>query len=275
MLPTQDSRESIEICVTPRAVNHDCEQQKSGKEAIHASQKIDSLKTEILPGDTDLEVKVQNGVEKTRSTLAKASAKGKSQKVIKPRSLLSPKKFVQIKEAQQQNEQKRVQGITRRKASRNQISNSSRKRSTPNKLPRRSYSNLFESETSDVFKKELNDFISTKGEVTDNKAERPKAKSVANNRSSMRAKTRESAVVSPFSHYKASNKVVQQNLTNEEGEFSPWKLSPIDKSLITQREGGIFDISKTRNVPTLRKKQVLLQTRSCLRIDRSNFKWKS
>lgn len=270
LLPPQDSRESIGSCITPRALNNDCEQRKSGKEST-ASQNIDSLKSEILPGDTDSEMRVQNGVEKIRSTIAKASTKGKSQKVTKPRSLLSPKKFVQIKESQQQNEQKRGQGITRRKASRNQISNSSGKGSTPNKPPRRSYSNLFQPETSAVFKKELNEFISTKGDVTDNNVDRPKAKSVAKAKSS----TRGSSVVSPFSHYKASNKVVQQNLLNEEGVFSPWKLSPIDKSLITHREGMVFDISKTRNVPALRKKQVLLQTRSCLRTDRSNFKWKS
>ncbi|XP_063687297.1 uncharacterized protein LOC134820699 [Bolinopsis microptera] len=197
-----------------------------------------------------------------------------NRKPVQAKPLYNQRRFVQLKESNNKftRTSSKANGITRRKASKTQIAKSVKK-STGGHEEHQSYSDLLYSETSDIFKKEFNVFL------TSEKAETIKSL-CSNTKPSTRHKQksgrRNDTVVSPFSSYKKSNEAVQSKLQKETvpSTVSPWKLSTG-----TQNRRQLKEISGLRKEDSgkMPKKQIVLHSRPFLkfkRTDRDAFQWK-
>ena len=197
-----------------------------------------------------------------------------SKKPVQAKPLYNQRRFVQLKEANSKfTRTPKANGISRRKASKTQIAKSAKK-STVGEEERRSYSDLLYSETSDIFKKEFNVFL------TSEKAENIKSL-CSNAKSSTRHKQKsgrrnEKTVVSPFSLYKQSSEAVQSKLQKETvpSNLSPWKLSTGAENRRQLKEISGLRKEDSGKIP---KKQIVLHSRPFLkfkRTDRDAFQWR-
>ena len=202
-----------------------------------------------------------------------SAAKRVNRKPIQAKPLYSQRKFAQLREANStfsRTPKTKTKRINRRKVSKTPIG---KNKSTEDE-DHRSYSNLLYSETSDIFKKEFNDFLtSAKAETI--KSICSKAKSSAR---FQRKSGRHDIVISPLSSYKRSSENVRSKLQKptEPVAISPWKLSTDD-----QRNRQLKDLKlstlKKIDFEKMSKKQLVLHSKPFVKFrksDRNAFQWR-
>ena len=131
----------------------------------------------------------------------------------------------------------------------------------------RSYSNLFSPDTSEVFKRELNDFISHRSKRgSDIRRETPTGVP-GSNRTTTRPRKK-----SPLTSYQMSSAYVRSEMACRLPDPSPWSLGREDREMVAARSSiKVFDITKTipgSSLSTKRKKKG---------VDggRTNYRWRN
>ena len=194
-----------------------------------------------------------------------------NKKPAQAKPLYNVRKFAHIKESNNKiSRTGKTSGIVRGKTSKNNIA----RKTPPEDGSRRCYTNLLTSDTSEIFKKEFNEFLtSAKAETI--KSHCSKTKSSARLR---RKSGRQEIVVSPFTSYKQSSRAVRSKLQvdAESDAYSPWKLSG---------HVGLQNGEQLKDLRTVRKadhgktpkKQVVLHSKPFVRFrktGRNSFQWR-
>ena len=194
-----------------------------------------------------------------------------NKKPAQAKPLYNVRKFAHLKEANNRiSRTGKTNGIVRGKTSKNNIA----RKTTPEEGSRRCYTNLLTSDTSEIFKKEFNEFLtSAKAETI--KSHCSKTKTSARLR---RKSGRQEIVVSPFTSYKQSSRAVRSKLQvdTESDAYSPWKLSG---HVGLQNGGQLKDLRTVRKADHGKtpKKQVVLHSRPFVRFrktGRNSFQWR-